>query len=404
MPDGTDNEQPLEVVLIGSLSDVAAQQWDACAGAANPTLSHGFLKLLEDSGAATRDSGWMARHLAIRSPLDASRLLACAPLYVKSHSYGEYVFDWGWADAYERAGGRYYPKLQSAVPFTPVPGARLLVRPDLSPGEPTGDQLRQALLSAMVRLTGEHGLSSLHLTFCTAEEWQLGGEMGLLKRRGMQYHWENRGYRCFDDFLAKLTSRKRKNLRKEREAVARSGVTLRHLVGGEIKARHWRDFYGFYLATVDKKWAHAYLTQEFFEGLSSALGDRVLLVLAEKDGEPVAGAFNLIGKKRLYGRNWGCLEEFRFLHFEACYYQAIDFAIEQGLEVVEAGAQGEHKIQRGYLPVDTYSLHWIADPALAQPVSRFLTQERASLDQDRQYLLEHSPYRDDSGKEGPARR
>ena len=389
MPDGRESEEGFKITLASGMGDIPASQWDACAGA-NPTLSHAFLSALEDSGSVSAETGWMPRHLAIWSEVKPQRLLACCPLYVKSHSYGEYVFDWSWADAYERAGGRYYPKLQCAVPFTPVPGRRLLVRGDLRPEEPRAEELAEALLSGMVQLGDQNKLSSLHVTFCDEREWRLGGEMGLLQRTGLQYHWHNAGYGSFDDFLAALASRKRKNLRKERLAARSGGIEIR---------RHWDAFHSFYLSTVDKKWANAYLTREFFELLGERMADKVLLVMAELEGMPVAGALNLIGEDALYGRNWGSLADFKNLHFECCYYQAIDFAIERGIARVEAGAQGEHKIRRGYLPVETYSLHWIADPALADPIANYLKRERPSIKEDARLLMEHSPYRQTGGDE-----
>ena len=397
LPDGhddSDKDSPdaLKLTVAGSMGEVPASEWDACAGG-NPTLSHAFLSALEDSGSTTAATGWLARHLTVWSEREPGRLLAAAPLYVKNHSYGEYVFDWGWADAYERAGGRYYPKLQCAVPFTPVPGRRLLVRGDLRTDEPDAKALAQGLLAGMVQIGEQNRLSSLHITFCGREEWDLGGELGLLKRKGLQYHWHNRGYESFEDFLGALASRKRKNLRKERQRALGGGLEVKRLTGAAIKPEHWDAFHRFYLSTVDKKWAQAYLNRDFFRLLGERMADRVLLVMAELDGRPVAGALNLIGEDALYGRNWGALAEFDNLHFECCYYQAIEFAIERGLARVEAGAQGEHKIRRGYLPVETHSLHWIADPGLEAPIANFVRREAESIDEDARLLMEHSPYR-----------
>jgi predicted N-acyltransferase len=391
VPDGREDEA-FKITLAKGVAEVARSEWDACAGS-NPTLGHAFLSALEDSGSASAETGWLPRHLTIWSESEPGRLLACCPLYVKSHSYGEYVFDWSWADAYQRAGGDYYPKLQCAVPFTPVPGPRLLVRPDLRPEEPTARALKEALLAGMVQFGDQNGFSSLHVTFCTREEWEIGGALGLLQRKGLQYHWSNQGYEDFEGFLAALASRKRKNLRKERERALASGVSIRRLTGAEIEPRHWDAFHRFYLTTVDKKWANAYLTRDFFRLLGERLGDKVLLVLAELEGTPVAGALNLVGEDALYGRNWGSLADFKDLHFECCYYQAIEEAIERGLSRVEAGAQGEHKIRRGYLPVETYSLHWIADPNLGQPIASYLARERPAIEEDARLLMEHSPYR-----------
>lgn len=382
MPDGS---EALTLEAHDSIHKIEPAVWDACAGDDNPFLSHAFLSALEDSGSATAKTGWLPQHLTLKD--QSGRVLGCVPCYLKNHSYGEYVFDWGWAEAYERAGGRYYPKLQVAVPFTPVPGPRLLAHPEADAG-----QLRRLLLGGLVQLAELHKVSSAHLTFCEEAEWQAGGELGLLQRTGLQYHWQNRGYGSFDDFLAALSSRKRKAIRKER-AVAREGLEIRALAGAEITPRHWQRFYGFYLTTVDKKWSRDYLTAEFFPLLGERLGDRVVLIVAEEEGEPIAAALNLRGRTALYGRNWGAAEERPFLHFECCYYQAIDYAIRHGLERVEAGAQGEHKIQRGYLPVPTYSLHWIADPALERAVEDFLSRERPAIAHHIEALAESGPYR-----------
>ncbi len=332
------------VKVLGSIHDVAAGAWDACAGGDDPFLAHAFLAALEDSGSVAPETGWMPRHLAVMGD-GGDTVIACAPLYLKSHSYGEFVFDWGWADAYERAGGRYYPKLQAAVPFTPVTGRRLLLGPEAPP------ETADVLAGAMVRLAERLEASSLHVTFPTEPEWQRLGRLGFLTRTGSQYHWQNPGYASFDDFLAELSSRKRKAIRKERAAVAEQGVVLRALTGADIEERHWDAFYGFYRDTSDRKWGNAYLNRSFFLRLGEVMAQRVVLVMAEDgQGHPVGGALNLMSGDTLFGRYWGCQERYRFLHFEACYYQAMDFAIAHGLKRVEAGAQGEHKIQRGYLP------------------------------------------------------
>jgi predicted N-acyltransferase len=388
MPDG---REPVSIQVISRIAELPAAEWDACAGQDNPFVSHAFLAALEESGSATAETGWLPQHLAIAD--ERGRLLGCAPLYLKSHSYGEYVFDWGWADAYERAGGRYYPKLQSAVPFTPVTGPRLLVRPDAARGA-----VAEALIAGMVELAKRHGVSSLHVTFSRPEEWRALGGAGFLQRRGLQYHWVNDGYADFDAFLATLSSRKRKAIRKERRKVAESGVVLRRLTGAAIEPGHWDAFHRFYLATADRKWGEPYLNSAFFQRMGESLAEKVVLVLAERDGVAVAGALNLCGGSALYGRNWGCLGRYRFLHFEACYYQAIEHAIAVGLETVEAGAQGEHKIQRGYLPVETYSAHWIRDPGLREAVAQFLTRERVMLGHEKAALEELNPFR----QEGPA--
>ncbi|MBC8339371.1 MAG: N-acetyltransferase [Rhodospirillales bacterium] len=386
MPDG---REPTTVNVLGSIHEVEAAAWDACVGADNPFCAWGFLSALEDSGSASDASGWLARHLAVRD--EAGELMSCAPLYLKSHSYGEYVFDWGWADAFERAGGRYYPKLQCAVPFTPVTGRRLLVRNDLPIA--LQDELTDAMAQAMVTLGERLGVSSLHVTFPTESEWRRFGEHGLLTRLGQQFHWENRGYADFDGFLAELTSRKRKAIRKERASVAAHGLDFRWLTGSDLSEAHWDAFYRFYRDTTDKKWGQNYLHRDFFSLLGERMGEHVVLVMAEDSGRPVAGALNIRGADTLYGRNWGCNKDFKFLHFEACYYQAIEYAIQHGLKWVEAGAQGPHKVQRGYLPRTTYSAHWIADPGFRNAIEHFIDDERRSIEEDMQYLAEGSPFR-----------
>ena len=386
MPDG---REPATVKVLGSLGEVPAAQWDACAGADDPFLSHAFLSALEESGSASARSGWLPRHLVVED--GAGTVIAAAPLYLKSHSYGEYVFDWSWADAYERAGGRYYPKLQSAVPFTPVTGRRLLVRPGTD--AETESELKDALIAAMVTLGERLGVSSVHVNFPTEAEWRRLGDHGLLLRTGQQYHWRNRGYESFDDFLASLSSRKRKAIRRERRAVADQGIVLSTLTGDAIAERHWDAFYGFYRDTSERKWGSAYLTRAFFSLIGETMAGNVVLVLAEAGGRFVGGALNLMGGDTLYGRYWGCAEEYRFLHFEACYYRAIDFAIARGLKWVEAGAQGPHKIQRGYMPRRTYSAHWIADAEFRRVIERFLAEERAAVEDEMALLGQHSPFR-----------
>ena len=388
MPDGS---EAIAVRVVSRIAELPAAEWDLCAGP-NPFVSHAFLSALEESGSATRETGWLPQHLVVAGR--DGRLMGAAPLYLKSHSYGEYVFDWGWADAYERAGGSYYPKLQACVPFTPVTGPRLLLHP--ASERPA---VARALVAGMLELARQTQVSSLHVTFPTEAEWRDLGEAGFLLRTGLQYHWENRGYGSFDDFLASLASRKRKAIKKERRAVAESGVGLRALTGGEIEPRHWDAFHRFYRATSDKKWGPAYLTREFFHRLGETMGERVVLIVAEWQGEPVGAALNLLGNEPeggvLYGRNWGGVGRFKFLHFEACYYQAIDYAIRHGLARVEAGAQGEHKIQRGYMPATTYSAHWIRDPALRQAVAHFLERERRAIDEEQNILESFAPFRKD---------
>ncbi len=387
MPDGA---EPVTVNLLGAIDEVSAAAWDACAGAQNPFVSHAFLNALERSGSAVPDRGWQPQHLVV--PDLNGGLLGAAPLYLKGHSYGEYVFDWGWADAYERAGGSYYPKLQVCVPFTPVPGPRLLVRPGAE-----AEAVSAALIAGLTEVAERSQVSSLHVTFCEPAEWRQLGDAGFLQRTGRQFHWENRGYDSFDAFLGSLASRKRKMIRKERRKVAESGITLRALRGEAIEPRHWDAFHRFYLATADRKWGSPYLTRDFFHQLGEALAERVVLVVAEDRGELTAAALNLVGEDALYGRNWGALGDYRFLHFEACYYQAIEFAIEHGLARVEAGAQGEHKIQRGYMPVQTYSAHWIADPGLRDAVESYLAQERREISREITGLASYGPFRKDPG-------
>ncbi|MDH3473033.1 MAG: GNAT family N-acetyltransferase [Rhodospirillales bacterium] len=397
MPDG---REPVTIRVVSRIAEVPAAEWDACAGGANPFVGHAFLSALEESGSVTAETGWLPQHLTVAD--EHGRLIGCVPLYLKSHSYGEYVFDWSWADAYERAGGRYYPKLQSSVPFTPVTGPRLLLRPGAGQGA-----VAAALIAGMQELAERHGVASLHVTFPERAEWQALGEAGFLQRVGLQYHWQNRGYGSFEDFLGDLVSRKRKAIRKERRKVAESGVTLRALSGGDLKPQHWDAFHRFYLATADRKWGQPYLNREFFALLGERLAKQVVLVLAEQGGRPVAGALNLKGGGAdgggtLYGRNWGSLGRYRFLHFEACYYQAIDYAIRHGLAWVEAGAQGEHKIQRGYLPTETYSAHWIRDPGFRDAVEQFLEREREMLRHEMAALEEGGPFRkNEDGDRGP---
>ncbi len=386
MPDGRD---AVAIKIIKSLSEVSPEAWDACAGADNPFVRHAFLSALEDSGSATGETGWLGQHLVIEDP--AGGIAACAPLYLKNHSYGEYVFDWGWADAYERAGGRYYPKLQCAVPFTPVTGPRLLVNQALHDGQRR--EMRLALIAGMAQLAQNLGVSSLHVTFPTENEWEAFGSAGYLQRIGQQFHWENKGFKTFDDFLGELSSRKRKNIKKERRAVHDAGLDIRVLEGADITEAHWDAFFQFYMDTTDKKWGQAYLTRRFFSLLGERLGRAVVLIVVEKDGRPVAGALNLRGGDTLYGRNWGCVADYKFLHFEACYYQAIDYAIAQGLKWVEAGAQGPHKVQRGYLPRHTFSAHWIADKGFRDAVSGFLKDESRGIEREMSAYGAFSPFK-----------
>jgi predicted N-acyltransferase len=358
-----------------------AAGWDACAGTGNPFLSHAFLSALEESGSATARTGWQPVPIAIDAP-DGS-LAAVAPAYLKSHSQGEYVFDQGWAQAWERAGGAYYPKLQIAVPFTPVPGRRLLAR------DPAH---ARALIAAAEAVVRQHGLSSAHATFIAEEEVALFEAAGWLIRTDSQFHWHNDGYRSFEDFLAALSSRKRKTIRKER-AAALDGLAVEHVTSAAITEAHWDAFWGFYQDTGARKWGRPYLTRRFFSLLGERMADRVLLIFALHEGRPIAGALNMIGADTLYGRYWGTLAEVPHLHFEICYYQAIDAAIARGLSTVEAGAQGSHKLARGYAPVPTWSAHFIPDPSFRRAVAQFLEQERAAVAQEIEFLGEMTPFR-----------
>ena len=387
MPDG--NDQPI-LKLLGRIGDIDAVPWDECAGPDNPFLSHAFLQALEDSNSVGQRAGWVPRHLIVE---DADgRLLAAAPTYLKTNSSGEYVFDHGWAEAYERAGGRYYPKLLVAVPFTPVPGPRLLVRP--GPGRETA---RATLAAGLVAAAEQLGVSSLHVNFLREDDAATLEAAGLMRRVGIQYHWHNQGYGSFDDFLGSLSSRKRKAIRRERQAVADQGIRVSAVTGADLAPRHWDAFFRFYMDTGGRKWGRPYLTRAFFDILGERLAERVVLIMAEKDGRFVGGALNLLGSDTLYGRNWGCDGDYPFLHFEACYYQAIEFAISHGLAHVEAGAQGEHKIQRGYLPVETVSAHWIADPNFAAAVADFLKRETRMIREEGRALAEFSPFRKECG-------
>ena len=376
---------------VSRIRDIAAADWDRCAIAdpatANPFVTHAFLAALEDAGTVGERTGWLPSHLAIE---DADgRLMAAAPAYLKWHSQGEYVFDHGWADAFERAGGRYYPKLQIAVPFSPVPGPRLLVRPDL-------DRPRhEAMLATAARaLAARHGLSSVHITFHDERTWHALAAMGYLQRTDQQFHWANAGYHSFEDFLAALASRKRKTVRRERQqAHAIEGISIERLTGRDITEAHWDAFFAFYMDTGSRKWGRPYLNRRFFSALGETMADRCLLVLASRAGRAIAGALNLIGGDCLYGRYWGAIEHHSCLHFEVCYYQAIEHAIIHRIPRVEAGAQGEHKLARGYMPTPTYSSHWIENASLRRAVERYLVEERRAVAENRALLAEFGPYR-----------
>jgi predicted N-acyltransferase len=379
------------VRLLESIADVPEATWDALANPPgrefNPFLTHAFLKALEESKSVSPAAGWKPAHALLEAGGGA---IGAAPMYLKSHSYGEYVFDHQWADAFERAGGRYYPKLQVAVPFTPVTGRRLLVG--------TRDSARLDLAHALMQIAERMEVSSLHLTFADDSEYEELGALGFLQRTDQQFHWLNDGYADFAAFLSALTSIKRKNLRRERAEALQDGITVEWLTGADIKEHHWDAFFAFYMETGARKWGSPYLKRRFFSLIGAAMAERILLVMAKRVGRYIAGALNLIGSHALYGRNWGALEHHRFLHFELCYYQAIDFAIAKGLARVEAGAQGAHKLARGYMPVATHSLHWIAHAGLRHAVERYLREERRAVAEEIETMSEHGPFRKESAK------
>jgi predicted N-acyltransferase len=410
----TDTE--LRIRIAPSLAEVPAADWDACAGGGvpevkhednlssrednlspdlstqgkvdNPFISHDFLSSLEASVSVGGHSGWQPRHLLAEA--DDGTILGAAPCYVKSHSRGEYVFDAGWAEAFERAGGDYYPKLQVAVPFTPVTGPRLLAR-----SGPLAGAVRGALADALVEIATSNELSSVHVTFPTEAEWRVLGERGYLQRNDQQFHWENADYATFDGFLGQLSSRKRKTIRRERKEALDPGIEVAWLTGSDLTEAVWDAFFDFYMDTGSRKWGRPYLTREFFSIVSEKMRHRILLVMARRAGHWIGGALNFLGSDTIYGRNWGAVEHHPFLHFELCYYQAIDYAITHKLARVEAGAQGEHKLARGYLPKTTYSAHFIANPALRRAVAEYLARERAYVRAAGEELAAAAPFRKD---------
>lgn len=380
----------MQIRICSSLQEVDAQAWNAHANPAglpcNPFVDHSFLLALETSGSATRKTGWLGQHLVLQ---DASgRIEGVLPCYLKPHSQGEYVFDYAFADAFERAGGRYYPKLQVSVPFTPVTGPRIMAAPG-----PKAETHRKYLLDGAMELCRQLSASSLHITFPTEGEWRTMGAMGLLQRTDIQFRWQNQGYGSFDDFLAQLSSGKRKNLRKERNAVREAGIGCEWVTGKDITEGHLDAFFKFYMDTGSRKWGSPYLNRKFFSLVSAAMADKILLVMCRRGKKLIAGALNFIGSDSLYGRNWGAIEHHPMLHFEACYYQAIEFAISRRLKWVEAGAQGPHKLARGYLPMTTYSAHYFADPRLAAAVGQYLERERLAMADNQVELGQHSPFR-----------
>lgn len=382
-----------------SFTAISPVNWGRLAGASkehagvpyNPFLSHAYLSALEESGSATAETGWLGQHLLME---DAEGFLRGALVcYMKNHSQGEYVFDHGWANAFERAGGRYYPKLQCSVPFTPVTGPRLLTAQNCAV-----QPVRDALAAGLKELTRRHGVSSAHVTFVPPEEMPTLERAGFLHRTDQQFHFTNEGYGSYDDFLATLQSRKRKALKKERRTAIENGISIDWLTGSDLTEAIWDQFFAFYMDTGGRKWGRPYLTRSFYSLIGERMADDILLVMAKRGGRYIAGAINFIGGDALYGRHWGCTEDYPFLHFEVCYHQAIDFAIARGLRRVEAGAQGEHKLARGYMPVTTHSAHFITHPGLARAVADYLEQERRDVEETGEYLAEHGPFRKGEGR------
>ena len=386
-----------------SVSQIPADEWNACANPVacpgvltegfntsyNPFVSHAFFLAAEVSGSATARTGWGPRHLLARRE---GEIVGIVPCYLKSHSRGEYVFDRGWADAYERAGGSYYPKLQASVPFTPASGPRLLIR-----GDENHDEIRSALARGLIGLCHATEASSVHVTFAREAEWNFLSQHGFLQRTDQQFHWHNQGYQTFDDFLATLNSRHRKAIKRERREAVANGITIHALNGSDITEEAWDAFFEFYMETGSRKWGRPYLTRSFFSLIGESMAKDVLLIMARRNDRWVAGAINFIGSDTLFGRNWGAIEHHPFLHFEVCYYQAIEYAITRGLKRVEAGAQGEHKIARGYLPQTTYSAHYIADPTLRYAINDYLKRERAYVAEMGRELSEAGPFRKENG-------
>ncbi|WP_245411030.1 GNAT family N-acetyltransferase [Microvirga flavescens] len=384
---------PFQIKIAQGLSAVPADAWDACARSTdsgadpfNPFISHAFLSSLDESGCVGAKSGWMPLHVLVED--EAGKLVGAAPCYLKSHSQGEYVFDHSWADAFERAGGRYYPKLQVSVPFTPVTGPRLLVAKDAPQ-----DEVRAHLIAGLRTLREHTEASSIHATFLQEGDLHAFEAHGFLRRDDQQFHWFNEGYASFEDFLAALSSRKRKAIRRERRDALTNGITIEWVTGSDITKKHWDAFFAFYMDTGSRKWGRPYLNRKFFSLIGERMADRILLVMARHDGRYIAGAINFIGDTRLYGRNWGCIEDHPFLHFEVCYYQAIEFAIARGLERVEAGAQGEHKLARGYRPVITSSAHDIANPSLRKAIADYLEHERDYVAEAAEELSSATPFK-----------
>lgn len=397
--DGQAANADYAIRVAAGIGAFTCEEWNGFAGTTrddkengyNPLVSFAFLSALEDSGCAVRRTGWQGHHLRLETA--QGRLLGAVPCYLKSHSQGEYVFDHGWSDAFERAGGRYYPKLQCSVPFTPVTGPRLLV----SKGENEG-AVRAGLAEGLKLVTDKLGVSSAHVTFANEPDVATLEAAGFLHRTDQQFHFFNEGFSSYDDFLATLASRKRKAMKKERREALVDGISIDWLTGKDITERAWDDFFAFYMDTGGRKWGRPYLNRQFFSLIGERMADDILLVMAKRNGRYIAGAINFIGSDALYGRNWGCIEDHPFLHFEVCYHQAIDFAIERKLKVVEAGAQGEHKLARGYRPVTMHSAHYISHPGLRNAVADYLRRERREVERMGEYLDEHTPFRKDLGE------
>lgn len=391
------SETDLAVTFVQSISDIGETDWNRCSSSGNPFIDYRFLAALENSGSVGEGTGWMPYHLIVtKGSLDTQNQkntapLLCVPLYLKSHSYGEYVFDHGWADAYERAGGQYYPKLQGSIPFTPATAPKLLFNRDLS--EDDISSVKRAAASGLRTITEQLGLSSLHLTFLTEDDAGFLESQDYLIRHDQQFHWQNNNYVDFDAFLATLSSRKRKQIRKERRTANVDALTIEMHTGDSIRREHWHAFYEFYVDTGSRKWGQPYLTDSFFTEVGASMAEKILLVMVKRDGRYIAGALNFIGEDTLFGRQWGCIEDHPCLHFEVCYYRAIEFAIQHGLNTVEAGAQGQHKLARGYAPVTTRSAHFLPNPSFDAAVCNFLDVERRQVAADQEYLAEHLPFK-----------
>ena len=380
---------------INSINDIDSSDWNQCANPEqmeyNPFLDHRFIKALEDSGSANSNTGWQPFHTIMR---DKGRVVGVVPAYLKSHSQGEYVFDGAWADAWYRAGGEYYPKLQISIPFTPATGRRLLVATPLDNTQSI-QEVEAQLLSATLQIAQKIQVSSLHITFMPKNQWENAGTLGLLKRVDTQFHWTNANYDSFEDFLRALSSKKRKNIRRERRGAVENNIEIEWITGSDLTESHWDAFYQFYVDTGNRKWGTPYLTRAFFSMLAETMPDETLLIMCKREGKYIAGAINFIGSNTLFGRNWGCIEDHRFLHFETCYYQAIDFAIQHGINRVEAGAQGGHKIARGYMPQQTYSAHWIRNSEFRDAIKNYLNSEESFVQQDIDWIEKHTPFRKD---------